>query len=232
MGWFWGGKGSNDDDPTKSLDPSLQDFLKSQQPRPYAPAAAPSPPPPSNPQTDSNPDPTQNPASPNTNAKASEDRPVPSESLFPDGRYAHLWTTYTPQSTLIARSTTPLERFVSARKDRSDLLNRAALENCAFEQELQQNCFYPGSGSSSRPAGQGPTDHVPRRDQGLQPVLRAAEPVPAGARVPVARRLDRRRGGEDPDARRHAVPSDDGLRGRRRRRPTQSHPDPAADFGL
>jgi hypothetical protein len=148
MGWFWGGKNNNDKDPTKNLDPALKKFLDSQQPRPYIPAEAPpaqpSPPPP--------PEPARSPALkkplpelPDTNAKAPAERPVPAESLFPDGRYAHLWRTYTPQDAITATTTTPLERIVTARKDRRELLNRAALENCAFEHELQQNCFASGS---------------------------------------------------------------------------------------
>jgi hypothetical protein len=152
MGWFWGGNKNNDNDkdPTKSLDPTLKEFLDSQQPRPYIPAQAPplqtlptpqpidpSPPPPKRPSTDT--------TLSDTNSKDAPANPVPTESLFPDGRYAHLWSTYTPQDTLTASSTTPLERLVSARKDRRDLLHRAALENCAFEHELQQTCFSAGT---------------------------------------------------------------------------------------
>jgi hypothetical protein len=152
MGWFWGGNTGNDKDPTKSLDPTLKEFLNSQQPRPYVPAEAPpprppSPPPPPSitaPATEKSPLPDQ--SGPEANAKGPpENSSVPSESLFPDGRYAHLWSTYTPQDSITASTTTPLERISSARKDRRDLLHRAALENCAFEHDLQQNCFTSGN---------------------------------------------------------------------------------------
>ena len=140
MGWLWGGNENNDRDPTKSLDPTLKEFLNSQQPRPYIPAQAPPPEP--SPSQESSP----NKSLPDTNAKAPPTNPiVPPASLFPDGRYAHLWSTYTPQDSITATTTSPLERLVSARKDRRDLLSRAALENCAFEHELQQTCFTSGS---------------------------------------------------------------------------------------
>lgn len=150
MGWFWGGKRNNDKDPTKSLDPVLKEFLNSQQPRPYIPAeAAPQPPsPPPSPDSPPPKRPSGDRSLPDTNVKHSPDRPVPAESLFPDGRYAHLWSTYTPQDSITASTTTPLERIVSARKDRRDLLHRAALENCAFEHELQQTCFTSGSAAA------------------------------------------------------------------------------------
>ncbi len=156
MGWLWGGKEDNDRDPTKSLNPTLKEFLNSQQPRPYILAAA--PPPPSPPPAEATPAPQpsepstpQTPASnqpslPSTNAPATPTNPsVPRASLFPDGRYAHLWSTYTPQDSITASNSSPLERIVSARKDRRELLSRAALENCAFEHELQQRCFTSGS---------------------------------------------------------------------------------------
>ena len=147
MAWFWGGSNnhSNDKDPTKSLDPTLKDFLDSQQPRPYIPAQAPPPPPPQPSEPSPPPNPPPDRFIPDTNAKHSPSHPIPHESLFPDGRYAHLWSTYTPQDTITASTTSTLERIVSARKDRRELLHRAALENCAFEHELQQNCLTSGS---------------------------------------------------------------------------------------
>ncbi len=154
MGWLWGGKTRNDDkDPTKSLDPTLKEFLDSQQPRPYVPAQAPAAPVPAQPETLPSPQASEPSNSkklaPDSNAEAnsnaSADATVPSASLFPDGRYAHLWTTYTPEASLTATTTSPLERIVSARKDRRELVSRAAMENCAFEQELQRTCFAAGT---------------------------------------------------------------------------------------
>ncbi|ERF72388.1 hypothetical protein EPUS_07550 [Endocarpon pusillum Z07020] len=151
MGWLWGGNKNNDDrDPTRSLDPTLKEFLNSQQPRPYVPAQAPpaAQPQPQSPLPKPSPSPQSSPnRSPaDTNANVSPSNPiVPPASLFPDGRYAHLWSTYTPQDSITATTSSPLERLVSARKDRRELLSRAALENCAFEHELQQTCFTSGS---------------------------------------------------------------------------------------
>jgi hypothetical protein len=140
MPWFWGG-GASQNDPAKSLDADLKHFLKEQQPRPYVPAEAPS-------------KALEKPKKvevaevkpPDTN-KTFEDRPLPKESLFQDGRYKDIWKTYVPQSEVAAAITSPVERVMNARKDRRTGIHRAALENCAFEQELQRNCL--GSGLSS-----------------------------------------------------------------------------------
>lgn len=134
MGWFWGGT-TNPNDPAKSLDDDLKQFLKDQRPRPYVPAELPEPPkqaiqrPPPEPKV-----------VPDTN-KAYEDRPLPKESLFQDGRYKDIWKTYVPQNDIVAATTTPVERVLAARKDRRQTIHKAALENCAFEEELQQDCF-------------------------------------------------------------------------------------------
>jgi hypothetical protein len=138
MGWFWWPT-KDDNDPTKSLSPDLKDFLKDQQPRPYVPADAPEQPP----------EPVEEPQKPpqtlpDTNRKV-EDRPLPRESLFQDGRYKDIWKTYTPQDEIAAASTSPLDRIISARKDRREMIHRAALENCAFEEEIQKNCFTSGN---------------------------------------------------------------------------------------
>ncbi|KAJ4504472.1 hypothetical protein HRR83_008448 [Exophiala dermatitidis] len=137
MGWFWGGK-SSQDDPTKSLDDDLKQFLKDQQPRPYVPAEVPRPP--------EQPDTKPTKPLPDTN-QSFEDRPLPKESLFPDGRYRDIWKTYVPQNEIAAATTTPVERVLAARKDRSRSIHKAALENCAFEEELQQDCFKTGAWS-------------------------------------------------------------------------------------
>lgn len=138
MGWFWGGQ-SSQDDPAKSLDDDLKQFLKDQQPRPYVPTELPKP------VEEPSPKPTQEPL-PDTN-KAFEDRPLPRESLFQDGRYKDIWKTYVPQNDIAVATTTPVERVLAARKDRRQSIHKAALENCAFEEELQQDCFKTGAWS-------------------------------------------------------------------------------------
>jgi len=135
MGWFWGGRGTQND-PTQSLDPDLKQFLNEQQPKPYLPAEVPVV------KDEAKPE-IPKPALPDTN-KTFDDRPLPKESLFQDGRYRDLWKTYIPQNDITAATSTPVERVLAARKDRRAMIHRAALENCAFEEELQQNCFKNG----------------------------------------------------------------------------------------
>ncbi|KIW96608.1 uncharacterized protein Z519_01999 [Cladophialophora bantiana CBS 173.52] len=142
MGWFWGGK-SNQNDPAKDLDDDLKQFLKEQQPRPYVPAEAPIEPL----QPSEKLSPTVKPSEqiiPDTIPTA-EERPLPKESLFQDGRYKHIWKTYIPQDEITAATSTPVERVLSARKDRNQSIHKAALENCAFEEEMQQICFKGGN---------------------------------------------------------------------------------------
>lgn len=134
MPWFGWASKSNQDDPTKSLDPSLKDFLDKQQPRPYVPAEPPKK------AEDASSESQAEVVLPDTN-KVYEDRPVPRESLFQDGRYAHLWKTYTPQADISATTSTPVERITTAKKDRKRAVHRAALENCAFEEEIRQECL-------------------------------------------------------------------------------------------
>jgi len=134
MGWFWG-ESSGKNDPTETLSPDLKDFLKGQQPRPYVPAQAPPEPEelPKKPQV----------ALPDTN-KQYDDRPLPKESLYQDGRYKDLWKTFIPQDEITVATTTPVERIIAARKDRRTMIQMAAMENCAFENELMLNCLHAG----------------------------------------------------------------------------------------
>lgn len=136
MDWFWGGGKKKDDDPTKSLKPDLEQFLKEQQPRAYAPTQTATTQP-ARVQTEPL-------ALPDTNLEFT-DRPLPKESLYKDGRYKHLWKTYVPQDSVTAATTTTVERIVSAKKDRKQLISRAAFENCAFEEELAKTCWTRGS---------------------------------------------------------------------------------------
>ncbi|KAL8965101.1 MAG: hypothetical protein Q9197_006675, partial [Variospora fuerteventurae] len=105
MGWFSGWFGDNNspqnanDDPLRSLDPSLREFLHKESPAKYE-ASTPSPPPP---QPQHRPTTQAKPSSTSTAEEEKSDTPtprpsVPSESLFPDGRYAHLWKTYKPRA--------------------------------------------------------------------------------------------------------------------------------------
>ncbi len=140
MPWFWGG--SNQDDPTKSLDADLKQFLKEQQPKPYVPVDAP----PKEVEAPKNFQSSQ--VSLPKSTEGFEERPLPKESLFQDGRYKDLWKTYVPQAELAATAATPVEHVINARKDRRMGIHRAALENCVFEQELQRACLGSGFAGS------------------------------------------------------------------------------------
>lgn len=135
MPWFWGSN-SGKDDPTKSLDPDLKEFLDEQRPRPYTTAEQPS-----KPQEESNKDVIFPKLELPDSNKTYDDRPLPKESLFQDGRYKDLWKTYIPQTQIVAATSTPVERVISARKDRGSAIHHAALENCAYEEQLQQDCL-------------------------------------------------------------------------------------------
>lgn len=138
MSWFWGGGGKGkQSDPAKALDDDLKQFLKDQQPKPYSPAEI-SKPVAEPPKAQEAPAPITRPA------PSPEDRPLPKESLFQDGRYKDLWKTYVPQE---QSGGSAVERVLESRKDRRQTIHKAALENCAFEQQMQQDCLHAGSWS-------------------------------------------------------------------------------------
>jgi len=153
MGWFWGSSDGDDSnkskDPLRDLDPSLRDFLKKESPVKY---------------NDSNPpaEPSHKTfeATPSTNAigttssvpSAAEEAPkVPRESLFKDGRYAHLWKTYESKESVENAAKSDQEKItdvLEGYKYRKAEIGRAALENCANEQWDVNDCFRNGSWGS------------------------------------------------------------------------------------
>lgn len=135
MSWFWG-KSTKDADPTKSLDRDLKEFLDSQQPRPYVTVDEAK-------QNQVGGGSSESIEKPKTRAELPpEDRPLPKESLFQDGRYKELWKSYVPQSEIQVESTSnPAQRVMDVKKDRKASLTQVALENCAFEEELKRNCL-------------------------------------------------------------------------------------------
>jgi hypothetical protein len=152
MGWFWGTSDSDDgkksQDPLKDLDPSLREFLKKESPVKYSPSN-----PPSTTSILAAPEPKQtanNQASP-SNAPAKADETIketpPPPTLFPDGRYAHLWKNYRPQEEVEAEGKSDQEKImdiVEAYNYRKAEIGRAALENCALEQCDVNECFSSG----------------------------------------------------------------------------------------
>ncbi|KAF2140953.1 uncharacterized protein K452DRAFT_229545 [Aplosporella prunicola CBS 121167] len=147
MGWLWGSS-SNASDPTTQLDPSLKKFLdKESADASTAPALHKEAPKPALPIVQ--PTPTDAPASSqqpkhDTNNKNN----VPAESLYQDGRYAHLWKTYEPLTAIESRAKSDQEKLsdiISAYNERRENIGRAALENCAVEQIALSDCFRTGS---------------------------------------------------------------------------------------
>jgi hypothetical protein len=155
MGWFWGASDSNkpsssSNNPLNSLDPELRDFLAKESPVKYSSSNPPAPPQaPNSPQ----PQPTYTTPSPQQSSEsATEDKPkVPPQSLFKDGRYADLWSTYQPQSEVEASSKSDAEKIsdvIEGYKQRKAEIGRAALENCALEQWDVNDCFRNGGWQS------------------------------------------------------------------------------------
>lgn len=137
MGWlpsFLGGEKSS-----SSIDPELRDFLNKEAPTKYTPAEAPAPTQPA--QT------RPSPSIPQSNADGTDRPQVPRESLYQDGRYAHLWKTYQPKAQIEAENTTEHDKMtdlLESFKERKIELQAIALENCADQQEEWTNCMKHG----------------------------------------------------------------------------------------
>jgi len=152
MGWFWGssdGKdGNKSQDPLRDLDPSLRDFLAKESPVKYSS---------SNPPAAAKPDAAPTPSTksrcavPQSSAEEETGSKVPAQSLYKDGRYAHLWKTYQSQAETEAESKSDAEKIadvLEGYKYRKAEIGRAALENCALEQWQVNDCFRNGGWAS------------------------------------------------------------------------------------
>lgn len=140
MGWPWGSKPpppppppphSTDTDHLRDLDPNLRAFLDEETPPTLpAPPAPPPPPPP-------------------TISDLPRKAPIP--TLYPDGRYAHLWSTYKPLREIELATQTDQEKVMDvleAYKERKAQTSRMALENCAMEQTAVDECYKTGGWKS------------------------------------------------------------------------------------
>jgi hypothetical protein len=137
MGWFWGNNSQND--PTKKLDPELRQFLEEGTTK-YSPTTTIQP----SKETPTSSDSTKpSPSVPASDAADSKP-PVPSASLFPDGRYADLWKTYKPLAEIEGSEAASAERVIEKFKQRKDTVSQAAMENCAIEHEGLSLCFQKG----------------------------------------------------------------------------------------
>ena len=155
MGWFWGKNESNPaNDAYSTLDPALRDFLDKESPLKYADPR---------PQSQSQPTPSSDPSQHGYRSRIGLDKPglsqesqnapqvslpeVPRESLYQDGRYAHLWKGYRPQAELEAAGRSDQDRLaevMEAYNDRKAAIGRAAIENCVLEQMAEKDCFSNG----------------------------------------------------------------------------------------
>lgn len=156
MGWFWGSSddaSAKKDEAYNKLDPSLREFLDKESPYRYQ--SAPKPRQDSH-QKDSyrsqvgitRPEvPASSPPAASSTPAAEEARAVPKESLYQDGRYAHLWKNYTPLSDIEASQRSDQDRLtdvIDAFNERKAQIGRAAVENCVFEQIAEHDCFRKG----------------------------------------------------------------------------------------
>jgi hypothetical protein len=147
MGWFWGNNSNSDTKgAVENLDPSLREFLNSesktrQQQQQQQPTQLPQNTPSYRSQVGL-PDEPQEPAQTPKN-----ENEVPSQSLYQDGRYAHLWKNYRPQEQIEQAGRSENERLtdvIDTYNDRKARIGRAALENCALEQWAEHECFESG----------------------------------------------------------------------------------------
>ncbi|KAM7224450.1 hypothetical protein V8F06_000231 [Rhypophila decipiens] len=148
-GWF-GGSGSSKDnsDPLAKLDPKLREFLQKESPVKYTTA--------SEEQQQHRLEQEQRRAKYQQKQLKQQQPPepvsdeqskVPQESLYPDGRYAHLWKNYRPLASVEAETKTDHEKLMDvldAYKDRKAKIGRTALENCADEQLDWRMCMTSG----------------------------------------------------------------------------------------
>ena len=146
MGWIDSIWGKRSDDPLASLDPKVREFLKKESPLKYdSKAQSTSTSTPTSTQQQQQQQQQQDPA-----AAADDDKDKKSipPSLFPDGRYAHLWKTYTPLAQIEAATKSDSQKItdiVDAFKERKKEIARAALENCVEWQEAWRSCNETGS---------------------------------------------------------------------------------------
>ncbi|KAJ8605283.1 hypothetical protein MRB53_041477 [Persea americana] len=160
MGWFWNstspGQGR---EPYSSLDPELRKFLdkeSSTQHDDTTPTA-------SGPPATSSHDqfkyqkrlglgaPGINTTKQNA-LESDNQQSVPVESLYQDGRYAHLWKGYRSQTDMEQASRSDQDQLsdvIEAYNDRKAEIGRAAVENCVEYQIAVQECFSNGSWSQT-----------------------------------------------------------------------------------
>lgn len=126
-------------DPLSKLDPKLRDFLEKESPSRRASQQQPQ---------KSTPSDSQSHADPTVPESVSDKPAAPAASLYQDGRYAHLWKGYRPLAQIEAETATERDKLmgiIEDFKERKGYIGRAAMENCALQQEEWLNCLKSGS---------------------------------------------------------------------------------------
>jgi hypothetical protein len=145
--WFWNSSpSSSSPDSVDQLPSDLRKYLDRETPKPQHSSPEPEPRSyaeqlhlrkPSNPSPEPS-EPSKEPDKPH----------VPRESLYPDGRYAHLWKNYRPQHQIDSAVQTDAEKLrdmFESYEDRKREIGRTALENCVFQQLAYSDCLKGGS---------------------------------------------------------------------------------------
>ncbi|RFU26402.1 hypothetical protein B7463_g9929, partial [Scytalidium lignicola] len=155
MGWFWGSDQSAASDkklqdPLRDLDSGLREFLVKESPVKYSPSnPVPAAPSQENPKSQHQTDVGH--TTTDIGTESTSEPKVPPQSLYQDGRYAHLWKTYQSQAEVENTHKSDQEKIddvLEGYKYRKAEIGRAALENCALEQWEVNECFRTGSISS------------------------------------------------------------------------------------
>lgn len=137
MGWWPSILGGESTDPISKLDPKLREFLEKESPVKYT----------ATPESSSKPQQQ----APTPSAKLdTEDSVIPKASLYPDGRYAHLWKNYRPQAQIEEEAATEHDKLMNVLEGyqaRKSAITRVAMENCAEQQEEWINCMKHGDWS-------------------------------------------------------------------------------------
>lgn len=146
MGW-WPSilGGGQTEDPINKLDPKLREFLEKESPVKYNQVSEQKSSPPLPPTTETTTKTTSTSQSPDESQQ--QKAAVPTQSLYQDGRYAHLWKNYRPQAQIEAEVATDHERLMSVLEgfqERKSSITRVAMENCADQQEAWINCMKHG----------------------------------------------------------------------------------------
>lgn len=150
MGWFWGSSTeSSKDDAYQKLDPKLREFLDRESPVKYrAPTPENTPATPKSSDAASNQYRSQLGIAPSAESAEKTTTPpkVPTESLYQDGRYAHLWKDYKSLEDVEGSKSDQdrLADVIDAFNERKAMIGRAAVENCVFEQIAEKDCFDRG----------------------------------------------------------------------------------------